>query len=1372
MATQYTDTLFSTKYKDDFRDSDGYYRILFNSGKTLQARELTQLQTIIQKQIERFGNNIFKEGAVVKPGGLAIDTAYEFVKLDSTSTSTSANVGDILTGATSGVKAEVLEIIAASGADPVTYFVRYVSTTSSSITNNTPRFQPGESLGSGRVVQITNTTVNPAVGKGTRATVGESIYFTQGFFVYTEAKTTIVSKYSDIPDANVGFKILQQVFNVDDDTGLYDNQGSTPNLTAPGADRYRITLELTTDANVDSDENFIHVATVKKGAIFTAVSAQQNLQYNIPRDMIATRIRENSGNYIVKPFRLSFEEDSQSTHLLARVSDGIVVVDGYRAARFAPKDLRILKPTLTTELEGQFSPVNYGNHVDVFGDSAIGGPNIRTFEEQTLKNGRDFAGDSIGTARVRAVHELGNDIRYHLFDIKMNSGQSFRDAKSIGTDSDNFFNPKQSGLNTILSDTLNNSLIYPTPNRRPRTIDPTQVEVQIMRNGTSDGSGNFTVSIPSQYTLDNAGDWMIFTDASNGGLLANSSLGGLTTGSSSTTITGLPTNAPIKAYVYGTTSAPVVRAKTMNLASTVTTTVQTDARSGEQYIDLGQADIFKVHSVSLVDSNGADQAYKFDLDNGQRDNYYGIGRMVLKSGQSAPTGNVYVKFDYFSHGAGNFFAVNSYTGVINYDEIPSFRRSDGSIINLRDAIDFRPVQTSANTFTEASLSYLPQPTDLVTADNTYYLARSFKLCIDKEANLLVVNGQDGFAPGYPEAPEGTLPLYNFRFNPNTLDENDITVEKIDHRRYTMDDIGQLEKRLASLEEVTSLNMLELQTSNFEVLDSAGVNRTKSGFFVDNFSTHILSDITDKNYRASIDPSEGIMRPAFTEDNIRLIFDSANSTGVVKRGDNIYLDYTEEAFITQPFATKSIKINPFTSSVYDGNLKLSPASDEWRDTNVSSRTVIDGGTKLSTTTAANWNSWEWNWGGKEIEDLKVGDTTNTITKTHSASIAKTKNKVISESVVEEVIGTRVLQIALLPFIRSRIIHMKARGLRPNSNVFLFFSGKNMADFVREEPFVSYSNDTVDHGNTLRDLTAHKDGSTALTTDAAGSVDISFMIPNNSTHRFRSGTHEIKVMDIDINVEKLSGTIARANYVAQGFLDTVHQDVTSTRVLEVEGEKTVINTRLPYNHSNDGGDDNYSGQGVSIVNGQGSSWTNDPSDDYNVGHFGEFDFGLHSSTSLDPFGGPGPDIDTGGDNGGCFLAGTLVTMLDGTKKAIEEIKLGESVAIGGMVFAKGEFLCEDLWDYKGIKVAGSHLVLEDGTWKRVAETVHGVFVSDELCTVYNFGTESRRLEIEGIVFTDYFEVSEKEKLENLGDDYFENWKQLSRLSDKDNERTLNS
>ena len=61
MATLLTSATFSNTYKDDYLDSDGYYRILFNSGRTLQARELTQIQTILQKQIERIGNNLFKE---------------------------------------------------------------------------------------------------------------------------------------------------------------------------------------------------------------------------------------------------------------------------------------------------------------------------------------------------------------------------------------------------------------------------------------------------------------------------------------------------------------------------------------------------------------------------------------------------------------------------------------------------------------------------------------------------------------------------------------------------------------------------------------------------------------------------------------------------------------------------------------------------------------------------------------------------------------------------------------------------------------------------------------------------------------------------------------------------------------------------------------------------------------------------------------------------------------------------------------------------------------------------------------------------------------------------------------------------------------
>ena len=87
MTVKFTENLFEKTYKDDFADSNNYHRILFNSGRALQARELTQMQTIIQQELATFGRNIFKEGANVLPSGVTLNTRYEFIKLD-TSTNT------------------------------------------------------------------------------------------------------------------------------------------------------------------------------------------------------------------------------------------------------------------------------------------------------------------------------------------------------------------------------------------------------------------------------------------------------------------------------------------------------------------------------------------------------------------------------------------------------------------------------------------------------------------------------------------------------------------------------------------------------------------------------------------------------------------------------------------------------------------------------------------------------------------------------------------------------------------------------------------------------------------------------------------------------------------------------------------------------------------------------------------------------------------------------------------------------------------------------------------------------------------------------------------------------------------------------------
>jgi hypothetical protein len=132
--------------------------------------------------------------------------------------------------------------------------------------------------------------------------------------------------------------------------------------------------------------------------------------------------------------------------------------------------------------------------------------------------------------------------------------------------------------------------------------------------------------------------------------------------------------------------------------------------------------------------------------------------------------------------------------------------------------------------------------------------------------------------------------------------------------------------------------------------------------------------------------------------------------------------------------------------------------------------------------------------------------------------------------------------------------------------------------------------------------------------------------------------------------------------------------------------------------------------------------------------------------------------------CFLAGTPITMVDGTIKPVEQVDLGDEVAVGGLVFATGKFLTSDLHDYKGIKVSGSHMVKEDGAWVRVRDTKHGKPLGDDEVTVYVFGTESRRILIKDTLFTDYFDGFEQEGLKTLGEQYFRQYKEHEYKVDK--------
>ena len=79
-----TINLGTSPYYDDFDADKNFHRILFKPGYAVQARELTQLQTILQNQIQRFGDHVFKDGSVVVGCAETFQFNVPFVKIKST----------------------------------------------------------------------------------------------------------------------------------------------------------------------------------------------------------------------------------------------------------------------------------------------------------------------------------------------------------------------------------------------------------------------------------------------------------------------------------------------------------------------------------------------------------------------------------------------------------------------------------------------------------------------------------------------------------------------------------------------------------------------------------------------------------------------------------------------------------------------------------------------------------------------------------------------------------------------------------------------------------------------------------------------------------------------------------------------------------------------------------------------------------------------------------------------------------------------------------------------------------------------------------------------------------------------------------------
>ena len=235
---------------DDFDKDDNFYRVLFKPGFPVQARELTQLQSILQNQVESFGSHIFKEGSMVIPGNINYNGEYNAVKINPDHLGIDVTVytkqlhGKKLRGQTSGIVAVVNDCFFPTDGAEYTDVTLYVKYSQSGTDNTIASFEDGEILITEDTFTYGNTTVSAgetvatvvsedATSIGSLASVGQGVFFVRGTFVDVAKSDIILDPYTNTPSYRVGLTILEEIVSAKDDKSLYDNAKGFSNYAAP-----------------------------------------------------------------------------------------------------------------------------------------------------------------------------------------------------------------------------------------------------------------------------------------------------------------------------------------------------------------------------------------------------------------------------------------------------------------------------------------------------------------------------------------------------------------------------------------------------------------------------------------------------------------------------------------------------------------------------------------------------------------------------------------------------------------------------------------------------------------------------------------------------------------------------------------------------------------------------------------------------------------------------------------------------------------------------------------------------------------------------------------------------------------------------------
>ena len=373
-----------------------------------------------------------------------------------------------------------------------------------------------------------------------------------------------------------------------------------------------------------------------------------------------------------------------------------------------------------------------------------------------------------------------------------------------------------------------------------------------------------------------------------------------------------------------------------------------------------------VSAVALnIDKGSRNIIEDYTFINGQGDTFYDISRLVRKPGASVPNRKLKICFSsssYDSSDDGDITTVQSYKNLDYSTQIPAVND-----IRCTDLIDARP-RVSDYTVGEGSRSPFEffgrtfngnqhssknviASDETIVLDYSYYLPRKDRVYLTSDGVLTVKTGIPNDDPVLPDPISNAMNIANVDLPAYLYNTIDAKVTFVDHKRYQMSDIAKLEKRISSIEFYTSLSQLEQNTVNQFVSDANGLDRFKSGIFVDNFSSTVPQD-PNLGVRNSVDKKRSICRPSHytTAFNLELgnttiagigttttpnqdkKFADILGTNVVRNESALSLSYTEQVWLRQQFATRVESVTPYMVTFWAGNIVMNPNTDVWIDVN--------------------------------------------------------------------------------------------------------------------------------------------------------------------------------------------------------------------------------------------------------------------------------------------------------------------------------------------------------------------------------------------------------------------------------------------------------